>query len=75
MGKARKAPVALARGTYAGCCTPVPDVRFVNSQVVSVHMHHRGMYCGGIMEPYPLDEWWLGVRAHASKSVSIRGDG
>lgn len=60
---------ALEALVSAPCCTPVPDVRFVNSEVVSVHMHHRGINCGGRMDLYPLAEWWLEVDTRADSST------
>lgn len=53
----------------APCCTPVPDVRFVNSEVVSVHMHHRGTFCGGKMDLYPLAKWWMEVDTRADSAA------
>jgi hypothetical protein len=65
------AKVRRTRGPHKGCCTPVPDVRFVNSEVVSVHMHHKGPDCGGYMDPYPLEEWWTEVDSRAGNGSPV----
>lgn len=72
--QARDAPV-IPTGPHDGCCRPVPDARFVDEALVSVHKHHIGRHCGGYMEPYNMDEWWKEVRdsVNAKAKADSRG--
>ena len=55
-GKAKKTSAPI-NGPHPGCCLPYPDIRFVNGDPVTLHMHHKGPLCAGSMTPVDLKAW------------------